>query len=78
MAALHTKYDQEMVNFCSLFGSAILTKSLEIFHGKQEKYIAQLRSDSQREMVSFYLSSHSNYSHGTFSYIERAMRIITR
>ena len=76
MAALHTKYDQEMVNFCLLFGSAILTKSLEIFHGKQEKSIAQLRSDSQREMVSFYLSF-SFRSQSQYSYIERAIRIIT-
>ena len=77
MAALHTKYDQEMVNFCSLFGSAILTKSLEIFHGKQEeKSIVQLRSDSQREMVSFYLSF-SFRSQSRYSYIGRAIRIIT-
>jgi hypothetical protein len=67
MAAFRKKHDEEMVNFCSLFGSAILTKSLEIFQGKQEKYIAQLRLDSQREMVSFYLSfsfrSQSRYSY---------------
>lgn len=26
--------------------------------------MAELRSDSQREIVSFYLSSHSNFGHG--------------
>ena len=75
MAALHTKHDQEMVNFCTLFGSAILTKSLEIFHSEQKKYIAELRSDSQREIVSFIYLSHSDLSTGIL--IERAIRFIT-
>jgi hypothetical protein len=67
MAALHTKHDQEMVSFCTLLGSAILS-----FHGEQEKNIAELRSDSQREIVSFYLSL-SFRSQSRYSYIERAI-----
>lgn len=52
MAGLRTKEDQEMVSFNTLFDSAILSKSLEIFHGEQEKKIAEF-SDSQHEIVGF-------------------------
>ena len=54
MAALGTKHDQEMVSFYSFFLSVISWNLKSIFQAEQEKNIAELHSDSQHEIVSFY------------------------